>query len=192
MPRIAVVFVSYLKVPESRLQDHFAWNDAVYRAFGDQLRVYVVSDVEHDMPDYAETVLFPIERLPVVNGQPRFSLSMTKNAGIQKAIGDGCTHIVCTDVDISFDCESLGLCAAVDNRTASIPIYRMAQSFTTRDTGREDRGCTGTIGMTDANWRRWVLSCERDFCSCWRDIFAMRAAFILVSKRARILFFPSS
>lgn len=164
MPRIAVIFVSYLKVPESRLQDHFEWNHDVYCSLmwnpnslvdmEPKLRVYVVSDVEHDLPGYAETVMFPMERLPVKGGKPRFSLSMTKNAGIRKALDDGVTHLVCTDVDISFDIGSLDLAFAVGSQTAAIPVYRMAKSITDREHGRLDHGCTGTIGMTAANWRQ--------------------------------------
>lgn len=164
MSRIAVVFVSYLKVPESRLQDHFTWNDEIYCFYGDDLRVYVVSDVEHDLPDYAETVIFPMERLPVVDEQPRFSLSMTKNAGIQKAISDGAASILCTDVDISF-----GWFTSAPSRfefwdgTAVIPRYRMAPSFEIRTEGRLDLGCTGTIGMTAKDWQRVQFN-EECFC----------------------------
>ncbi|GAF94727.1 unnamed protein product, partial [marine sediment metagenome] len=60
MSHLAVVFVSYLKVPRSRLLEHFEWNREIYelyggcrggqKRYGDELRVYVVSDVEHSLP----------------------------------------------------------------------------------------------------------------------------------------------
>ncbi len=154
MSHIAVVFVSYLEVPESRLQEHFEWNRQIYEAHGDDLRVYVVSDVEHDLPDYAETVIFPMEQLPVRDGRPRFSITITKNAGNATAIAHGAKVIICTDVDIAFDREAFERMAAVTDTEAVIPVYRMAESYAGREDGRLDRGCTGTASMTAANWRR--------------------------------------
>lgn len=155
VPRIAVVFVSY-RLPESRLREHFEWNHEIYKGYGDRLRVYVVSDVEHSLPDYAETVVFPGERLPHIGGQRRFSLCKTKNAGIAKAIEDGTNDIVCTDVDIAFAFDrrgGLGLWG-LDDQRAHIPVYRMAESYAARESGQLDHGCTGTVTMTAANWRR--------------------------------------
>ena len=158
MPHTAVVFVSYLKVPGSRLQEHFQWNDHIYRQFGDRLRVYVVSDIERELPDYAETVVVPFEQLPTLDGVPVFSLSMTKNAGIAKAIKDGADVIICTDVDIAFERASFDALMSVDinepQGVAIMPIYRMAESFEKRVFGRLDVGCMGTISMTAANWKR--------------------------------------
>jgi hypothetical protein len=151
---LAVVFVSYLKVPEERLQDHFAWNKEAYEQFGNRLRVYVVTDIAHNLPPYATCVLFPLERLPLVDGRRRFSLTMTKNEGIRRAIDDGVDVIVCTDVDIAFQPQTLALMSTVPSDFASIPLYRMAPSFEDRDGGHIDHGCTGTVAMTAANWRR--------------------------------------
>lgn len=151
---IAVVFVSYLKVPEQRLQDHFAWNDSAYRSFGDRLRVYVVSDVPHDLPPYAKCLVFPIDRLPLIDGQRRFSLTMTKNFGIAKAARNGADAIVCTDVDIAFDRPTLQALFAVDDSTAAIPLYRMVPSAQEKGQGHYDKGCTGTVSMTASNWQR--------------------------------------
>jgi hypothetical protein len=153
MTQIAVVFVSYLRVPEQRLQDHFLWNASLYESYGDSLRVYVVSDVEHDLPSYAETVVFPIERLPVI-GRRRFSLTMTKNAGNDAALADGADVIICTDVDICFWPDSFDTMTRVADDCAAIPVYRMAPSYEQRDQGGLDHGCTGTIAMTAANWKR--------------------------------------
>ena len=146
MPAIAVVFASY-RLPAERLHDHFKWNAAVY---GNQVRVYVVSDVEHDLPSYAETIIIPEDRLPQVNGKPVFSLSLTKNAGIAKAIADGADMIVSTDVDISFDIPAW---CVPPQGAAVIPIYRMAESHETRADGRLDHGCTGTVIMAAEHWR---------------------------------------
>jgi hypothetical protein len=151
--RLAIVFVSYLKVPEERLQDHFRWNDRLYDA-RDDLRVYVVSDVKHSLPYYARCVVFPIERLPIVDGQSRFSLTMTKNAGNDMALADGADVVVCTDVDIYFWPDSLKTMAEVTDAEAIIPVYRMAPSYAERDSGHFDHGCTGTVAMTAANWKR--------------------------------------
>lgn len=153
MTQIGVVFVSYLKVPEQRLQDHFRWNASLYESYGEHLRVYVVSDVEHDLPPYAETVVFPIERLPII-GRRRFSLTMTKNAGNDVALADGAEIVICTDVDICFWPDSFDTMARVDETCAAIPVYRMAPSYEQRDQGGFDHGCTGTIAMTAANWKR--------------------------------------
>lgn len=157
MPRMAIVFVSY-RIPTARLHDHFRWNGRIYEAYGDQLRVYVVSDVEHELADYAETVVFPESALPVMGGQVRFSLCKTKNAGIAKAIQDGTNVIVSTDVDVAFDWGSLALTSAIGrvpaDSAAVVPVYRMAPSYEERTAGRLDHGCTGTVGMTANNWRR--------------------------------------
>jgi hypothetical protein len=64
MSQLAAVFVSYLEVPEERLQDHFHWNQETYEHFGDRLRVYVVSDVQHNLPDYAECLVFRLTTYP--------------------------------------------------------------------------------------------------------------------------------
>ena len=148
----AVVFVSYLKVPEQRLQDHLRWNDALYRDTG--AKVYVVTDCEHDLPEYAECVLFPIEDLPMVNGKRRFSLCMTKNAGIRKAIDDGAETIICTDVDIAFPRRSWPVLANPGPVEAVVPVYMMAPSYERRDESHADYGATGTIAMRAAHWRQ--------------------------------------
>jgi hypothetical protein len=151
---LAVVFVSYLKVPEQRLQDHFAWNREAYEQFRNRLRVYVVTDIAHNLPPYATCVLFPLERLPLVDGRRRFSLTMTKNVGITQAILDGADVIVCTDVDIAFQPQVLQDLAIMTDDVACIPLYRMAPSFDERDGGHIDEGCTGTVVMTAKNWNR--------------------------------------
>jgi len=150
MRKIAFVFVSYRSIPEERLQDHFRWNGEMYEAYGDRLRVFVVSDVEHDVPSYATVCVFPIERLPVI-GQRRFSLTMTKNFGNQAAIDDGADVIVCTDVDIAFPANRLEQLLSVDDYTANIPVYQMSPSFS-EESGHLDHGCTGTVVMTAKNW----------------------------------------
>ncbi len=177
---IAVVFVSY-RIPTSRLREHFEWNRAIYEQFGDQLRVYVVSNVEHDLPEYAETVIVPEGQLPVLEGKPVFSLSLTKNAGIAKAIYDRATIVVSTDIDIAFDFGGFGMMVAVDNKTAVIPVYRMADSYESRYLGQFDHGCTGTIGMTAANWRRICYE-ERCFGYGFEDGILHHAI-----KRARLV-----
>lgn len=156
MSHVAVVFVSYLKVPEFRLEDHFVWNDSAYREFGDSLKVYVVSDVSrgHCLPDYAETVVVPLDEMPVVNGRPRFSLCKTKNAGNSRALENGADVVICTDVDMAFTALTLNRLASVRESQAIIPVYCMAESFADRKSGRQDHGCTGTVSMMADNWKR--------------------------------------
>ena len=151
--KLAVVFVSYLKVPEQRLRDHFTWNDEIYRAYGDRLRVYVVTDVDREVPDYATCVLYPMDRLPLVRGRRRFSLTRTKNTGITQAILDGADVVICTDVDIAFSLDVFQRMADVEESEAVVPLYCMASDADGED-GHIDQGCTGTIAMTAANWNR--------------------------------------
>jgi len=151
---LAVVFVSYLKVPVERLMDHFRWNEDVYASFGDRLRVYVVSDVDHELPSDATCVVFPLDRLPMIQCRRRFSLTQTKNAGIQRAIADGCDVIVATDVDIVLPRPLVARMFNVTEQQAVIPVYLMAEDFVTRYKGHLDHGCTGTVAMTAANWKR--------------------------------------
>ena len=148
----AVVFVSYLKVPEQRLQDHFRWNDGIYRDSG--AKVYVVTDCEHNLPKYAECVLFPEDELPVVNGTRRFSLCKTKNAGIRKAVADGAEVIICTDVDIAFPVRSWKMLACPSPIEAVAPVYMMAPSYERRSESHADHGATGTVSMRAAHWRQ--------------------------------------
>jgi hypothetical protein len=152
--KLAIVFVSYLKVPEERLQDHFRWNREAYKQFGDRLRVYVVSDIDHDLPSYAESVIYPMDRLPMIDGRRRFSLTATKNSGIAEAIENGAEVVISTDVDVAFDPQTLQLMFTVPDDWASIPLYRMAPSFEDRAKGHIDHGCMGTVGLTAANWTR--------------------------------------
>jgi hypothetical protein len=150
--KTAVVFVSYLEVPEQRLHDHFCWNDAAYRE--NDVRVFVVSDRPHDVPEHATVLVFPVEWLPVVDGKPRFSLTLTKNFGNSIAAASGAESIICTDVDIAFPQHRFRELSDVNNETANIPLYRMAPSFEAMKEGRLDHGCTGTIVMTADNWLR--------------------------------------
>jgi hypothetical protein len=151
--KIAVVFVSYLKVPEQRLQDHFRWNHTLYESLGDRLRVYVVSDTDHTLPSYASCVIYPMDQLPMIEGRRRFCLTRTKNRGLDAAIEDEADVIVCTDVDIAFPPEAFARLVRVDETRAAVPVYRMAPSYEQRHTGKLDHGCTGTVVMTAERWK---------------------------------------
>jgi hypothetical protein len=150
--KTAVVFVSYLKVPEQRLLEHFRWNGAIYERHG--VKVWVVSDVQHDLPPYAECLVFHPSSLPIVKGKRRFSLTRTKNFGNNKAINNGADVVVCTDVDIAFPENRFEMLTTVNDETANIPVYRMAPSFDRIEDGHLDHGCTGTVVMTAGNWLR--------------------------------------
>jgi hypothetical protein len=147
----AVVFVHY-NMPEQRLRDHFAWNDAVYRSSG--AAVYVVTDRDRNVPEYATCVLFPGEQLPLVDGKRVFSLSATKNCGIAKAIADGHSPVISTDVDVAFPGDTWQQLAIADHRRAYVPVYRM-RTWPDREDAQDhdDPGCTGTVSMTAARWR---------------------------------------
>lgn len=153
--KVAVVFVAYLKVPEQRLRDHFHWNDALYRQ--SRATVYVVTDREHDgLPDYAVQVLYPLEDLPVVDGKPRFSLTKTKNRGIEQAVEEGADFIVVTDVDMVYSAECWQWMLAMRPGEAAVPVYVMAQSYPSRESDadkRLDHGAAGTVAMLADHWR---------------------------------------
>lgn len=158
--KLAMVFVNY-KIPQSRLSEHFAWNDAAYRVAG--VRVYVVTDAaQYDFSpgtDYVRQVRFPASRLPQENGKPVFSLSATKNAGIALAIADGAEVVATTDVDVAFPVETLEVMRRVDPGEATVPIYRMVLSYADRAAPYDhDVGCTGTVAMTAADWQ----ACQYD------------------------------
>lgn len=157
--KIAVVFVSYLKVPKQRLKDHFKWNRTLYKKY--KAKIYVVTDKEQWVPRCAKCVVYPMDKLPVVDGKPRFSLCATKNAGVEAAIADGADVVLCVDVDHAFPTPCWKQMVAVNDHTASIPVYRMMQRHGDMEGSELDHGCTGAISMTAANWKkiRWDERC---------------------------------
>lgn len=150
--KVAVVFASYLKVPSRRLRDHFMWNGAIYKGSG--ASVYVVTEKPKRVPKYAECVVFPLDKLPKVDGKPRFSICATKNAGIQKAIADGADVVLCIDVDHAFTQSSWNHMVNVADNEASVPTYRMLPRFGERNENHLDMGATGVVAMTADNWRK--------------------------------------
>ncbi|MFA5054406.1 MAG: SPASM domain-containing protein [Parcubacteria group bacterium] len=175
--RPAVVFVFYRNrhssnpIPLQRLADHFAWNDNFYRE--SRCRVIVVTAEQHDVPAYAECVIFPKEQLPTRNGKPVFSLSRTKNAGIAAAVKAGFDPIIVTDPDIAYTAKAWQRCLDVATNEAAVPVYWMASSFANRNErchirstktniahfsqcskSHEDLGATGMVAMCRENWER--------------------------------------
>lgn len=146
-----VVFVHYA-IPQQRLDDHFRWNDALYRAAG--AVVYVVTDRLRSVPMYGRSVVIPKAFLPRLDGRTVFSLSMTKNRGIQAALAGQCDPIIVTDTDIAFSEAAWQELVDVGPSVASIPLYLMARSFDSRSKRDEATpGMTGTIGMCAEHWR---------------------------------------
>lgn len=142
--RPAVVFVSY-KIPTQRLDEHFRWNDSLYRH--SNTRVYVVTDRPYDVPDYAECLVYS-ESMPV------FSLTKTRNFGIRTAIKRSHDLITCSDVDIAFAPEAWERGLAVDDLSAAMPVYLMADNFPERRFKHiRAENATGTVTMTAANWK---------------------------------------
>ncbi len=159
MPSIAVVFPSY-RIPEHRLRDHFEWNSQLY--IGSGAKVFVVSDREYDVPDYATCVIFPEEKLPIRKKRQVFATTRLRNMGIRTAIESGCDVVICTDVDICFESEAWESLLAVADGVASIPYCRM--SYADNMVRRKDKWipadlATGTVSMTAANWGK-VQYCE--------------------------------
>jgi hypothetical protein len=168
----AVVFVFYRgpnsKMPVQRLVDHFEWNHNYYAESG--TKVLVVTDQPHQVPDYAECLIYP-DPMPLRNGKPVFSHARTKNFGIRHALAAGFCPIIVTDLDMAYTPECWQQLLAVDNRQASVPLCWMAPDFNLRNSrcmvhptteehvsncrcSHQDYGATGTIGMTADNWRK--------------------------------------
>lgn len=150
--RIAVVFVSYLKVPESRLREHFRWNGPMYEKL--KARVYVVTEREHQLPSYAECVIFPESELPRRQGRRVFSLCKTKNAGIRKALADGAEVIVCMDVDTLVPAHAWDYLLSVTNDDAKVPMVALVPKTLKRVGAKLDKQMTNTVAMTSRNWHR--------------------------------------
>lgn len=145
---LAVVFVHY-DLPRQREFDHFQWNGELYRDVGD---VIVVS---HGTAGQGADPMGPPSYLPYPIKMPTFSLSITKNYGIEYAINCGFDQIVATDADIAWTPEAIEACQNVGHKEAIVPVYRMAQTFETRhEVSHPDHGCGGTICMTAENWKR--------------------------------------
>lgn len=156
-PRPGVVFAHYNcpdgDLPESRLREQLAWNEERYR--GGNARVYVVTDKPHVLPSYARCLVVPLSCLPQRDGRPVFSQAMAKNRGVSAALADGCDPIIVTDTDIQFTAEAWQHMLAVDARTARVPTCVMRTRIACPDPqDYEDKGCTGTVAMRAANWRR--------------------------------------
>ena len=140
---IAVTFTHY-NIPAKRLQDHFAWNDAVYRKHN--ARVYVVTDKQYDVPPYAECLVYP-SKMPV------FNLSKTSNYGVKTAINNGYDIIIKTDTDIVFSPEVFNACIQVRDKEAVIPYYKMSDNYAERNEKFVMAPyATGTISMTADGW----------------------------------------
>lgn len=167
---IGVVFPSW-RIPEHRLQDHFAWNASFYLASG--AKVFVVTDREHEVPGYAQCVIFSEEKLPVIAGRRRFATTRCRNVGIRAAIAAGCDPIICTEVDIAFQREAWKAMVAVTFQlepTACVPYCRM--SLSSEWERREDKWlcapeATGTVTMAAENWgyvsyseEQWGYGCD--------------------------------
>ena len=149
---VAVMFVSYLKVPESRLREHFAWNGSLYEDA--KAQVYVVTDRYHELPSYARCVLVPENDLPLLGGQRVFSLCQTKNAGIQQALADGAEVLVCLDVDTALPPTAWEHLLSVGPHEAKVPMVAMVPRSLRRRGAHVDKGVTNTIAMTALNWGR--------------------------------------
>ncbi len=147
---LGIVFVHY-RIPDRRLREHFAWNALRYRQFG--AKVFVVANRNY-LNDKRESDRWAV-CLIYSEPMPVFSLSATKNFGIMAAIEAGCDRIATTDTDIAWTPDALRQCVACNPKEAIAPIYRMAQTYDTREqVSHPDHGCAGTVCLTADNWRK--------------------------------------
>jgi len=120
----------------------------------------VTNNPNYDPPQMALAIaknMFPIipPVIPYMIPMPIFSLSATKNFGIQAALDAGCDRIAVTDVDVAWTEDTLNKCLSVGDKEAIVPIYQMALDYETREEySTTDKGCAGTVCMTADNWRR--------------------------------------
>lgn len=143
--RLAVTF-THFRIPDHRLQDHFRWNDELYRKHN--ARVFVVTDKLYDVPDYATCLVYP-------EPMPTFKLSMTSNYGIRYAIDSGFGIIIKTDTDIAFPEEAFERLAQVEPGSAGLPCYHMASNYPERESKFVlAPNATGTISMVAADWMK--------------------------------------
>lgn len=150
-----VVFVHY-RLPTKRLIEHLEWNAGLYEKSG--VGVLVVTDRHITFPPWAWWAMcYPYPgALPKRDGRERFSLAMTKNYGIRKALDWGAEVVIATDADIAWSAPALNACAQVRDEEAVAPVYVMASSYA----GRQARGqplaplAIGTVSMTATGWER--------------------------------------
>lgn len=144
-----VVLVHY-RMPEDRLRLHLERNALCYQG----AQVYVVTEQSAEIAG-TECVPFPAARLPVRKGRPVFSLSATKNAGIVRALDDGCDPIIVTDSDVEIPPDTMDWFRQVPAGSARIARYVMRTWPDRPDSqDHEDAGCTGTLAMRASRWRR--------------------------------------
>lgn len=144
---LAVVFVHY-ELPAHRMYEYCQWNSGVCL----DVRLFIVTR-DGVSPSigrwYRPTSVMYNKDMSV------FSLSATKNYGIEHAIRMGATSVAATDADIAWTPEAIEACKTVGDNEAIVPVYRMAQTFETRhEVSHPDHGCGGTVCMTAENWER--------------------------------------
>jgi hypothetical protein len=146
---LAIVFVHY-DLPEERLRQHVDWNCERY-VWARPFVVVSTKPIElhwTEFPWQDELIIYKPE-------MPIFSLSATKNFGINCAITCGYDKIAATDADIAWTPEAIKACQNVGPKEAIVPVYRMARTFETRhEVSHPDHGCGGTVCMTAENWKR--------------------------------------
>ncbi len=155
--RPAVIFAHYNcpggDLPESRLYEQLAWNDAYYRQSA--ARVYVVTDKARVLPDYAACLVLPASALPQHDGHTVFSQAIAKNCGVAAALADERDPIIVCDTDIQFTPPAWHRLVKVDGWSAIIPVCCMRRRCDYLDgEDRRDKGCTGTVAMRAENWKR--------------------------------------
>ncbi|KKN79759.1 hypothetical protein LCGC14_0336140 [marine sediment metagenome] len=154
--KIAVVFVAYGCVPQHRLDDHFKWNDAIYRE--SNATVLVVTDALYELmhPNGTQRIL-PKTSLPQLDGKVVFSLTKTKNFGVNYVLEywTDVDVIICTDVDVAFSPAAWDIMCEVEHGQAIMPVYHLCRDFDNRhqEPSRVDYGMTGTTAMVAEHWR---------------------------------------
>jgi hypothetical protein len=150
LPRPTGVVLVHYRMPRERLDQHLARNAQAYRG----ARLYVVAEADLGLGGSATTVVVPEEALPLLGDRRAFSLAATKNAGVARAIVDGCEVVVVTDSDCELPPDTFRALAEVGPGAAVIPTYRMRTWPDRADPqDHDDPGCTGTLAMRSAWWR---------------------------------------
>lgn len=141
-----VVAVAY-RIPEHRVRAFCEWNAELF--VRDNATVWMVVEREYDgLPAWVRQVVFS-------EPMPTFSLTRTKNAGIDAALESGATGaVIASDIDIAFTPRAWDECRAVRTGAAVVPMYRMADAFDTRESRYVLAPlATGTVAVHADTWR---------------------------------------
>lgn len=149
-PRLAVVVVAWHLPDPLRLGAWLKWNAENHAG----ARVYVVS-----APDEYSDLAAPenVTILPFPAPLKLFAITRTANFGIRRAIDDGATVVVKTDIDLWWaSAWAAALARVAAGGVAVFPRFTMAADIESARAGKgfvDDR-YKGAVAMTAADWAR--------------------------------------